>query len=343
MMLGGGFLALGLVWSAQAQADNDWLGIEVPRPIDSGKFSFNVSLDQTEKQYWADGYTGYFMVDASDGQVNQVKFQDLITINTRLEWRVEPRLVLQADVPTVFSEFSPATPGTVQYYSVNTPGVEESQGLGDVRLGLRGTLKDKGEGFNAGCTLFLVAPTGLSPFSAPQTLAATGEGRWQALPGFVLGGESGAWEGWWQVTGCYQFGQQVESSSDAYLDWKSQVISQGLIVESVNNTSLPNGGAWLGPRYGADSVAGLGWIWYRDADSKMELALEAKAHWLSPWTTAAGSIGLPPEEYFVLTPELQAHYGRYSAIAGWQAQYFWAMEEPVAPYGEIMFDVAYTY
>jgi hypothetical protein len=272
------------------------------------------------------------MIDADGG----VKVQDLLAINARLDWRLEPRLVLEADVPVVFSEFAPDTGSTVEYYNLNTPAVEESQGLGDVRLGLRGALKDASDGFNAGWSLALVAPTGLSPFSAPQTLAATGDGRWQALPGFVLGGLSGPWEGWFQAVGRLQFGQQVESSSQAYLDWTWGPAAGG-------NVSLPDGGSWLAPRYGADCVAGLAWIWYRDDTSRMGLGLEATAHWLSPFTAAGVSLGLQSEQYYVLTPELQARYGRFSAIVGWQAEYIYAVEEPFSIYGDIIFDIAYAF
>jgi hypothetical protein len=327
-------LLLGLLWPALAHADNDWLGIEVPRPFDEGAFSVNVRLADTENVGWQDGsYFNSPYTILNDGAGNK-DIQDLVTIDTRFDWRMEPRLVLELDVPTVFSEFSPIPEplGTVEYYSVNTPTVEESQGLGDLRLGLRGALKDKAEGFNAGWNLSLVAPTGLSPFDAPQTLAATGDGRWQALPGFVVGGQSDTWEGWWQVGGCLQFGQQAESSGEDYLSWRPD-----------GGIAPAQGGLWLGPRYGADSVVGLAWIWYRDTDTRVALALEGKAHWLSPWTTGAGSLGLSPQEYVDLTPELQVRYGRYSAVVGWQTAYLWAMEEPSSNMGNILFDVAYTF
>jgi hypothetical protein len=322
-------LVLALVLPALAHADNDWLGIEVPRPMDVGKLSLNVKAGQTENQWWADGYNTYYMIP-SPGQGPQ--FQDLATVDTRLDWQLAKRSVLELDLPTVFSEFSPDSFGVPEYYNVNTPGVAESQGLGDLRLGLREALRDSAQGFNAAWSLALVAPTGLGPFEAPQTLAATGDGRWQALPGIVFGGQSQSWEGWIQVIGRYQFGRQAVSSGQDYLSWGP---SGGIAPEE--------GGIWLGPRYGADSVAGLAWIWYRDADSRIGLALEAKYHWLSPWTIGSETIGLPAEQYFVLTPEMQARFGRYSAIVGWQGQSNWAVDEVLAEYGEILFDVAYTF
>jgi hypothetical protein len=327
LLIMGLFLALGLAWPAPASADNDWLGIEVPQPMNDGRFDVNVKLIQTENQTWEDGADFHDLLDSN----YNIDIQDLITLDTRLDWRVEPRLALELDVPTVFSEQSQYT-GVVEYYSVDTPGVEESQGLGDVRLGLRGALRDAVQGFNAGWNLSLVAPTGLAPWDAPSSLAGTGDGRWQVLPGFVAGGQSENWEGWFQAVGRLQFGQQIESSSADYVSWNE-----------FGGVSLPQGGIWLGPRYGGDSVAGLAWIWYRDADSRMGLAVEAKAHWLSPWTTTAGSLDLPGEEYFVLTPELQARYGPFSAVAGWQARYIWAVEEPAAEYGAVIFDVAFTF
>jgi hypothetical protein len=329
ILLWGGFLAFGLVWPAPAQADNDWLGIDVPRPIDDGKFSLNVQLNQTENQTWQTGaYDDYYFLTDAFGSLD---VQDLITVDTRVDWRMEPRLVLELDVPVVFSEFSNYSTVT-QYYNVNTPGVEESQGVGDMRLGLRGALYDKSEGFNAGWNLSLVAPTGLSPWAAPESLAATGAGRWQVLPGFVLGAVSESWEGWFQTLGRIQFGEQAESSSADYIAWGPQ-----------GGISLPQGGIWLGPRYGADSVAGLAWIWYRDAGTRLALAVEAKGHWLSPWTVSGQDLGVPDEDYFVLTPEMQARYGRFSAVVGWQTAYLWAMEMPASNYGEIIFDVGYTF
>lgn len=333
----GAALALVLGLSSSVHADNDWLGIEVPQPMDQGFLSVNENITQTERQYWQDGNRSYYMVDTG-GTVN---IQDLLKLDTRLDWRVSRRLVVEANVPLVYSEFSPYFPGFVQYYNLGTPGVDESQGMGDVRLGLRGAFWDRPTGFNAGWSLSLIAPTGLSPFDAPQTLAATGDGRWQVLPSFVAGGRGGNWEGWLQITGRWQAGQQVQASPNSYLSWQST--TSNLVPVTVNNTALPGGGAWLAPRYGADAVAGLAWLWYQDADSRMGLALEAKAHWLSPWATASGPLGLPAEEYVVLTPELQARYGRYSVVGGWQAQYLWAVEEPFALYGELIFDVAYSF
>jgi hypothetical protein len=329
------FLAAALAWPSPARADNDWLGIEVPQPINDGKFAVNVRVEQTENKWWQDG--SYFATndtdDLTDANDNQ-DIQDVSTIDTRLDWRVEPRLVLELDVPTVFSEFSPVAepPGTVEYYSVNTPGVEESQGVGDMRLGLRGALRNTVEGFNAGWNLSCVAPTGLSPWSAPESMAATGAGRWQVLPGFVLGGQSENFEAWFQALGRIQLGQQAESSSADYISYGPQ-----------GGISLPQGGIWLGPRYGGDLVAGLAWIWYRDTDTRIALAVEAQGHWLSPWNVGGQDLSLPAESSFDLMPELQAHYGRFGATAGWQSTYFWAMEMPNSEYGEFIFDVAFTF
>ncbi|HTA16173.1 MAG TPA: hypothetical protein VK786_00320, partial [bacterium] len=119
------FLAVALAWPSPARADNDWLGIEVPQPINDGRFALNVQVDQTENYRWQDGSyfnnSSYNYLSDANGQIDE---QDLTAIDTRLDWRVEPRVVLELDVPTVFSEFSQYfSPPVVEYYSVNTPGV----------------------------------------------------------------------------------------------------------------------------------------------------------------------------------------------------------------------------
>ncbi len=332
-------LGLGILLAGAAgplRADNDWLDIEVPRPLDDATFGLNLKVSQTERQYWEDGAAFYPMV-----QNQSLMVQDLLTLNVRADWQVSRRLVLELNAPLVFSEFSPYSGGIVEYYNVNTPGVYESQGLGDLKLGLRGAWRDTSQGFNAGWSLNLIAPSGVSPFSAPSPLAGTGQGRWQILPGFVLGGLGMNWEGWVEGIGRLEAGQQVVSTPQTYLSWRSQEINGGWVAG--DNVSLPGGGAWLGPRYGGDAMAGVAYIWYRDAGSRMALAVEGRAHWLSPWTTASGSLGLPADTYAVLTPELQARYGRFSAVAGWQAAYLWAVEEPYAIYGQIIFDLAYAF
>jgi hypothetical protein len=340
-------LALGLfsALGTRLSADNDWLGIEVPRPMDSGTFTLDVRLDEAARQSWEDGQHWYYMVD----QYHNVMIQNIITIDTRLDWQLSRRLVLEADVPVVFNEFYPIVDGGENYFSVGTPEVSQSQGIGDIRLGLRGMLNAKPEGFNAGWIASLVGPSGLGPFQAPSTMAATGAGRWQLLPGFVVGGLSGSWEAWVQCVGRIQFGQTAVSSSQTYLDWQGQAtpgypLSEGIPTVGVpNNFSLPTGTVWLGPRYGEDVVAGLAWIWYRDQTSRVSTGVECAQHWLSPWTTGAGPIGLPPEESVVFTPEVQARFGRYSALMGWQLKYLWAQGLPAPSYGDLLFDAAYTF
>ncbi len=324
---------------AKARADNDWLGIDVPRPFDSGSFDVSERVSTVGYVGWQDG--GDFSYMVLNGGAQEL---DLLTLDTRLLWRPGKSVVLEADIPTVFSQLSPYT-ATPQYYNVGTPGVFQSQGLGDVGLELRGPLLPapaggSGDGFQAGWSVQAVAPTGLGPFQAVQPLVGTGAGRWQVVPGLVAGGQEGPWEGWLQARGRLQFGQQAVVSPGSYLDWRAN--AQGV----TQNASLPGadgGGLWLAPRYGLDAVAGLALIWYRGKHSRMGLACEATAHWLSPWATAAGPSGLPAEEYVVLTPELQARYGAYSAVVGWQAQYLWAVETPWTDGGILTFDVSYTF
>jgi hypothetical protein len=160
------------------------------------------------------------------------------------------------------------------------------------------------------------------------------------LPGLVFGGEGDAWEAWMQAGGRLQFGALADPSSQAYVSWGPQ---NGVLAPAGGGVALPGGAAWLGPRLGVDSVAGIAWIWYREADARMGLAAELDYHWLSPWTSSSGAVGLPAPYYLVATPEFQARYGRYSAIVGWQASYLWAVEEPGTKYGDIIFDVAYTF
>lgn len=333
-------LALGLAAAPALFADNDWLDLETPRPFDAGIVGVSERVSVAEYDGWQDGGTFSPLVN-DDGNED---IEDLLILDTRVDWRLSPRLSLELDAPLVFNELSPYTEGVPQYYNVGTPGVYETQGLGDLGLELRGDFAAKpvARGWDGGWTLELVAPTGLGPFAAPQTLDATGAGRWQVLPGLVFGGQSGAWEGWVQARGRVQFGQQAQVSPDSYVDWNSTY--NGVTV-TTDNTALPGagGGLWLAPRYGADAVAGLSLIWYRSGDTKMGLGCEAAAHWLSPWATAAGPSGLPAEQSFVLTPEVQARYGPYSVVAGWQAEYLWAVEEPWTDTGTVIFDVAYTF
>jgi hypothetical protein len=326
------------VWMAPAlRADNDWLGIEVPRPLDSGVFDVNVKAGECTNETWAEGGEWDYMV-LPDGTPAE---QTLATVDTRLDWKASRRLWVEADIPLVFSQFGPPQ-ASDSYTLIGTPDVSQTQGLGDVRLGLRGCLQDRSEGSNQGWTLSVVAPTGLGPFEASTPLAATGAGRWQILPGAVVGGLWGPWEAWVQLVGRLQLGRQEESSSQAYLSWRSGTDADGNITW-VDNVSLPDGGVWLGPRYGGDLTAGFSWNWYRTEDARMGLALEALYHYLSPWTLSSGPIGVLPEEVFVLTPEVQARYGRFSAVVGWQAEDIWAQEVPAATYGEILFDVSYGF
>jgi hypothetical protein len=179
-----GALMLVFLGAGPLAADNDWLGIEVPQPLDKGQVSLNVRLDQSERQYWAVGSTGYAMFDAQGVQDQQ----DLITIDTRVDWRLFARLALELDVPTVFSQVSPYST-QAQYYNVDTPGVYASEGLGDLRFGLRGAWADRVQGFNAGWTVSAVLPTGLGPQDAPALLANTGDASkrararpWRRIP-----------------------------------------------------------------------------------------------------------------------------------------------------------------
>ncbi|MGH7441813.1 MAG: hypothetical protein ACREKE_03970, partial [bacterium] len=266
------------------RANNDWLGIEVPQPFDAGVLNVSERLSCVEYDAWEDGGAYNYMVNG-DGSLD---VENLVALDTRLDWRLNKSLYVELDVPTVFNEFSPYSPNGLQYYNVGAPGVEEAQGLGDMGLALRGAFTGKSgaaQGGNAGWILEMIAPTGLGPFDAAQTTAATGAGRWQLIPGLVFGGKSGPWEGWLQARGRVQFGQQAFVPSDAYVDWVS-TFQNGVSI-TANNIVLPGAGGtvWLGPRCGADAVAGLAWVWYQDSNTRLALAGEATAHWLSPWST----------------------------------------------------------
>lgn len=314
--------------AAQLAAAGDWFNWRAPRPLRPGQFELGLELSEVERAAWADGARAWTLPDA-DGLA---KSQKQARLNLGLLWQASPQLSLELRAPLLFSEFSPSSSETVATYALDDPALRRSQGLGDLELGLRRAFTPAGAALSAAWTLGLIAPLGLGPLESPQTLAATGEGRWQILPGLSCAYAAADWDAFVGLSGRVQIGRQASSSSQAYLAWGPQ-----------GGLSLGAGALWLAPRYGAEFSGGAAWHWFRGASSSSALACELLLHWLSPWATAAGAGPFGPEFSLVLQPELKAEYGSFGALLGWQARPLWAGQVPLALDGQFRFQLAYAF
>lgn len=313
-------------------ASQDWLTLRHPRPLDPGQVELGLELRSADAQSWHRGAELAWLRDA-DGLVKEQRRMDG---ELQLRWQATARLALELDVPAVMAELAPLPPVGFYYnFRLNDPTLRRSEGLGDLRLGARGVLAWDPKGFSAGWLLQLTAPTGLGPFEAPQPLAATGDGRWQAQAGFSAGCQFGEFQVWAQSQARLQFGRQADLSAAAPVSY-----------DPSGPQYLPQAGAqWLSPRWGSDSVLGLGWDWYHDEDSRHSLAIEVVGRQLQGLGAgdAFSALGGTDSASLAVIPQLQARFGRFHALGGWQAPFLFATNMPAPDYGQLILRADYAF
>src|SRR6185503_10342607 len=117
------------------------------------------------------------------------KLQRQVSLQLDLAWQLNQAWGLKLGLPYQLAEFSPYLPSNVVgNFSLNDPALRRTDSLGDISLDLRRAWGPEpgAQGGSGALWLTVVAPSGIGPFEAPSTMAATGEGRWQVQPGFVL-------------------------------------------------------------------------------------------------------------------------------------------------------------
>jgi hypothetical protein len=331
-----------LAWPGLAQAQDDWLNLQVPDPMPGHRFELAGQILSGESNIWANGafktdYSQNTDIVVPNGGTQTVSVKEL-AMEVELRGRVWRDLILEADVPLVLAEVSAADAVAGTSYPPNSPYALRGGGLGDLRLGLRGPWLGSSPGAQLGWSLNLIAPTGLGPFDSTTPLAATGDGRWQAQPGLVFGGGGdGGLEGWLQAQGRWQFGRSAWVSTLAPLGYA------GDTQHSVPVLPKTSGAVWLDPRWGGDAAAGLGWNWYRDDLQRHTLAVELLGHWLSPWAMDGVDQGLGDECSVQVEPELQAHFGNFTAVGGWRSAVLYGLGVPDASWGQLIFNASYAF
>jgi hypothetical protein len=309
-----------LMAAAALPASDDWLAQTVGRPL-GGAWELSLALHQAQRESWALGDGWVWMQDA-DGQLKE---QKLIEGELRLRWQASPAWSLDLAVPGVLSEFEPFSPaGTVSYPRLGDEAVRRSQGLGDLRLGLRWDAAPRPAG-DFGFDVGLIAPSGQGPLEAPQPLASTGEGRWGLRAGAQAGRRVGAWQWRASVHGAYQAGREAQLSSAAPLAYAAA----GPVY------APSNGSVWLDGRSSVDGALGLGWDWHVDDDSRHSLALSLLASQRSPVSVNGAAVDGTESVGVALQPELQARFGGFSALGGWQSPWLYARGLPAPDWGEL--------
>ncbi|HXC62718.1 MAG TPA: hypothetical protein VNZ67_00090 [bacterium] len=336
-----------LVWPAFAPAQEDWLNLQVPDPMPGRRFEVAGQILSGESDLWANGafqtdYSRNTDLVVPNGGTPTVSVKEL-AMEVELRGRVWRNVIVEADLPLVLTEVSAAVALAGTSYPPDSPNALRGGGLGDIRLGLRGPWLGAAPGPQLGWSLGLIAPTGQGPFDSTTPLAATGDGRWQVQPGLVCGGGGdGDLEAWIQVQGRWQFGREAWVSSLAPLGYT------GTVQNSTYVTAKTSGAVWLNPRWGGDAAAGLGWNWYRDADQRHTLAVELLGHWLSPWVIDGVDQGLvddgTEDECSVqVEPELQAHFGAFTAVGGWRSAVLYGTGVPDPYWGQLIFNASYAF
>lgn len=320
-------LLCALLASRPALASDDWLALALPRPL-AASFELSLGLHQAQRELWA-------MQDAWPQMQDQdgIKVQRFLAGAVSLRLQCSPSLSIGGALPGSFSELAVWT-GGISYPRLDDPGVDRSQGLGDVSVYLR---QDWGapQGWALGWGLALTAPSGLGPYEAPQPLAATGEGRWQGSLRTVAGGSWGAWQAWADAELNYQAGKDSVLSTAAPLryDAKGPVFAPAGL----------SGPVYLDPRWGARAVLGLGWDWFKDDASRHSVNVSAIARQRAPLSLNGRAIDGTEEVIVSLQPELQGRFGAFEALAGWDAPPLWAQGLSVAYWGELQFRVNYGF
>jgi hypothetical protein len=291
------------LWGGQ-----DWVDIKATRVAEPGAFQTSLGLYYSVQDVWALGDRYVYLVEAN----GDYKLQRLTDLEWDLGWQLNPAWGLKLSVPYNFSEVSDyPLDGVIPYYRLNDATLRRADGLGDVSLELRRAWGPEPghDGWARGLWLGLTAPTGLGPFEAPHTLAATGEGRWQGQGGFVVGWTRGS------------FNLIVQGSARAQLGRDADVSTMADLGYGANGPNVPQTGGpeWLGPRFGGDEALALGWDWYVEGDTRQTIGLELRGSQLSALDqggaltpdTQASSLGI--------LPQLQASFGAFHVLAAWEA------------------------
>lgn len=320
-------LPLLLLLTGPLAASDDWLSLAVPRPL-AVPWELSLGLDQAQRELWGQGASAPQMQD-SDG----IKVQRVLAGWLDLRWQAGHSLSLGLHVPASFDELAVWT-GGIAYPRLDDPGIARVQGLGDVSVSLR---QDRGapQGWALGWGLRLTAPTGLGPYESPQPLASTGEGRWQGRLRASAGGTWGAWQAFVDAQLSYQAGREAVLSPAAPLRYDEQgpvFAPPGL-----------SGAVYLGPRWGARAALGVGWDWYHDDNARHSVALSAVAWQRAPLSLDGQAIAGTEEVLLTLQPELQARFGAFEALVGWQASPLWAQGLSLAYWGELHFRLDYGF
>jgi hypothetical protein len=300
-ILAGIFAALApALWAGQ-----DWVALKAVRVAEAGSFQASLGVAHSVQESWALGNRFAFLRDA-DGIY---KLQRRVDLQMDLAWQWNQAWGLKLGLPYELMEFSPYPPvGAVPNFRLDDPGLRRTDGLGDVSLDLRRAWGPEpgSEGFSSALWFNVAAPTGIGPFEASTTLAATGEGRWQLQPGLVLSFKRGAWAWLMQASAPVQLGRESTVSSRAVVGFGED-----------GPQFTPGGNVWLGPRYGAQGAVGLSWDWYAEEGSRHSLGIELSARHRGPLDLGGVLTPDTEQDQAGFIPQLQSHFGRFHALAAW--------------------------
>lgn len=308
-------------------ASDDWLAQPWPRPLAS-KAELSLSLRQSQRETWAH-QAGHPKLVEGGWQ----KVQRSIIGSLGLRWQATPSGSLVLGVPGVFNEMA-VWNGVEGWPRVNDPGVQRSQGLGDLSLEWR---QDRAldQGHAWGWSFGVVAPTGLGPWEAPHPMAGTGEGRWQALLRLTAGSDGPGWSFLSSAKAVYHAGKEAELSAAAPVSY-----------DAAGARYLPaasTGAAYLDPRWGAEGAVGVGWHWYRSEDALHSLNLSLCASHLGPLSVGGRAVDETASLLVWVQPELQARFGELNALAGWQCPALLDDNLAVPFWGELILRVEHAF
>ncbi len=288
-----------------AAAGQDWVDLRAVRVAQPGGFQASLGVSHAVEETWALGDRSVLINDI-DGSTKVGRQVDL---RFALAWQWDRAWGLKVELPYVLAELSPyPAEGTAPTYRLTDPLVRRTDGLGDASVEIRRAWgPEPGQAGIAGALwMGVMAPTGIGPFEAPHPLAATGEGRWQLQPGFVLGLQGRG------LTVMLQSGLLLQGGREAAV---SRLAPVAYGVDGP--TFIPGGDTWLGPRYGVNASLGLGWDWYADDDSRQTLACEILGWQHSPLDVGGTQVPDTEQVWVGMIPELQSHFGRFHVLAGW--------------------------
>lgn len=314
-------LTLFLAWLAvPLPASSDWLAQPLPRPL-AQAWEISLGLRQAQRETWAHR-GGHALLVEADGQKVERRLEGRLD----LRWQAGPRGSLVLTVPLVFAELA-TWGGAVAWPRVDDPGVARSQGLGDLGLEWR---HDRGgpQGWAWGFGLGLQGPSGLGPWEAPHPLAATGEGRWQGRLRLSAGHQGRSVGFFGTLAGRAQDGREAVLAPAAPLLYDAGGVR--LVPAELA------GPAYLAPRLGAEGVLGMAWDWHRDEDSRHSLGLSLAARHLGPWGVGGRAVEETAPTLVWLQPELQARFGGFGVLLGWQSPALYDDNLAVPYWGELI-------